>query len=349
MIPIVWDHALPLADRDYEKASKAYEKKKAAWKNEMQRRSDDEDAPPEPQPPARRMQQGEDTNFLCFATALKIMVGSAIRVNGGLPRARNLLEQYLLGFLKLYGADSMKPNHHWAVHIPDEIMDFGPMYSFWAFLTERLNKILKNMNSNNWTGGRLEVSMMREFHRNAGLDAVLNTTLSNTNTRGFEHRFILNMMGHGGTEALGPIQDAARDEQTFTRVRAGIKADVAEKASEYIRLGLFRYYNKYEAKVHYNTPGVGTHQLATFITTYNFALLDGRRITPTSRSSRNSAGSSIIQARIRDKGYAGEIRSIFTHHQDGVENSSGTILAAIEWMKRSDFTPLESPRFLWDD
>lgn len=67
----------------------------------------------------------------------------------------------------------MKPNHHWAVHIPDEIMDFGPMYSFWAFLTERLNKILKNMNSNNWTGGRLEVSMMREFHRNAGLDAVV--------------------------------------------------------------------------------------------------------------------------------------------------------------------------------
>lgn len=101
-IPIVWDHALPLADRDYEKASKAYEKKKAAWKKEMQRRSDDEDAPPEPQPPARRMQQGEDTNFLCFATALKIMVGSAIRVNGGLPRARNLLEQYLLGFLKVY-------------------------------------------------------------------------------------------------------------------------------------------------------------------------------------------------------------------------------------------------------
>ncbi|KAJ6605756.1 hypothetical protein B0H10DRAFT_2311130 [Mycena sp. CBHHK59/15] len=111
------------------------------------------------------------------------------------------------------------------------------------------------------------------------------------------------MMGHIGTEALGTIQDAARDEQTFTRVRAGIKADVAEKASEYIRLGCF---------------GIITR-------------------------------SSIIQARIRDTGYAGEIRSIFTHHQDGVENSSGTILAAIEWMKRSDFTPLESPRFLWDD
>lgn len=67
----------------------------------------------------------------------------------------------------------MKPNHHWAVHIPDQILDYGPVYTFWAFLTERLNKVLKNLNSNNWTGGRLEVSMVREFHRAVGLDAVV--------------------------------------------------------------------------------------------------------------------------------------------------------------------------------
>lgn len=71
----------------------------------------------------------------------------------------------------------MKPNHHWAVHIPEQILDFGPVYSFWAFLTERLNKVLKNMNSNNWTGGRVEVSMMREFQRNSALETVV-TSLS---------------------------------------------------------------------------------------------------------------------------------------------------------------------------
>ncbi|KAJ7213070.1 hypothetical protein GGX14DRAFT_393269 [Mycena pura] len=37
------------------------------------------------------------------------------------------------------------------------------VYTFWAILTERLNKILKTFNSNNWTGGCLEVSMMRKF------------------------------------------------------------------------------------------------------------------------------------------------------------------------------------------
>jgi hypothetical protein len=64
----------------------------------------------------------------------------------------------------------MKTNHHWAVHIPQQVRDFGTLYSFWAFLTERLNKILKNVNSNNWGGGLLEVSMMREFHRAAKRD-----------------------------------------------------------------------------------------------------------------------------------------------------------------------------------
>jgi hypothetical protein len=67
----------------------------------------------------------------------------------------------------------MKPNHHWAVHTTDQIVQYGPLNGFWAFLTERLNKILKNLNSNNWTGGRLEVSMMREFHRSTRITSVV--------------------------------------------------------------------------------------------------------------------------------------------------------------------------------
>jgi hypothetical protein len=40
-----------------------------------------------------------------------------------------------------------------------------------------LNKVLKNMNSNNWGGGLLEVSMMREFHRMKQLDAMVRRAL----------------------------------------------------------------------------------------------------------------------------------------------------------------------------
>jgi hypothetical protein len=59
----------------------------------------------------------------------------------------------------------MKPNHHFVVHLPQQICDYGPVYGFWCFLDERLNKLLKSFKSNNWGGGQLEVSMMCAWGR----------------------------------------------------------------------------------------------------------------------------------------------------------------------------------------
>lgn len=74
---------------------------------------------------------------------------------------------------QIYGAENLQPNHHWAVHIPDQVLDYGPVYNIWTFLTECLNKVLKGYNSNNRTGGLLEVSMMREFSRATGLESLV--------------------------------------------------------------------------------------------------------------------------------------------------------------------------------
>ncbi|KAF8144902.1 hypothetical protein K438DRAFT_1631086, partial [Mycena galopus ATCC 62051] len=149
-IPMLWDTFIKDAEELHKAAMQKFEGEKEAWRKSRRRNKSEEPTPPSP-----RMVRGEETNFLLFAQALKILVGSSIRID------------------QLYGEDQMKPNHHWAVHIPDQILDFGPVYTFWAFLTERLNKILKNLNSNNWTGGLLEVSMMREFHRKAGFYRVV--------------------------------------------------------------------------------------------------------------------------------------------------------------------------------
>jgi hypothetical protein len=135
------------------------------------------------------MHKDEPRNFLRFSTALKILVGSSI-TRDGLEEAKGLLRDYLLKFSEvltlaelqdifddvcsqLYGIGELKPNHHWTVHIPDQVEDYGPLYSFWTFLTERLNKVLKNLNGNNWSGGLLEVSIMREFHHIAQLDGMV--------------------------------------------------------------------------------------------------------------------------------------------------------------------------------
>ena len=72
----------------------------------------------------------------------------------------------------------MKPNHHFAVHLPEQILDYGPIYGFWCFLGERLNKLLKNFNSNNWTGGQMEISMVREWQRDIQLKRMVSFPFS---------------------------------------------------------------------------------------------------------------------------------------------------------------------------
>ncbi|KAJ7907977.1 hypothetical protein B0H13DRAFT_2499090 [Mycena leptocephala] len=286
-IPIVWERSLEESNEDYKKAYTRYEElvetykeKKKAWAR-SRKKGDPPIAPKEPVP---RIQPGEDINFLRFAIALKILVGSSIRLEG-LDRAKQLLQEYLLNFAQLYGRDEMKPNHHWAIHVPDQVLDYGPLYSIWAFLTERLNKVLKNLNSNNWSGGLLEVSMMREFHRMAQLDGLLNRILEETSGSDvplplqLEHKFIKLLFGTGqGVAAMGTIQDAAVRDRTMSRVSAG---SVAEKStligSDVMRLGLVNRYNKHEPTVHLPfadlPPGSSTKILGSYVQTYNYALL----------------------------------------------------------------------------
>jgi hypothetical protein len=81
--------------------------------------------------------------------------------------------------------------------------------------------------------------------------------------------------------------------------------------------------------------------LVGFADIYDYALLDGRRITFTTSSRRNSAGSSTIQAYFGGEAYAGEVRAILLHRQPSVSNPENTVLVMVEWMKESDDSPLD--------
>jgi hypothetical protein len=128
--------------------------------------------------------------------------------------------------VQLYGAKAMKPNFHWAVHLEEQICDFGPVYNFWTFLSERLNKLLKSSNSNNWTtGGQLEISMMREFVSGMRMEALVRET-ELTKTIAHKHcqahmivdksqiaveKMIFEQILGEGDEAVGTVQDAAME------------------------------------------------------------------------------------------------------------------------------------------
>ena len=103
--------------------------------------------------------------------------------------------------MQLYGADVIRPNHHYAVHTADFIYDYGPLYGFWTFLFERLNKVLKSYNTNNHGGGELEVTFFREFQRTSvvsravsGLKCVLIVINSDSNSDSFSRHQIPTMI-----------------------------------------------------------------------------------------------------------------------------------------------------------
>jgi hypothetical protein len=99
-IPIVWERFLAEAEIDHKTASarypaalKAYEKKSAVW----EKWTKNGNRPTSPKKPFQRMQPGEDTIFLRFATALKYF-GWKFYSNGRAEEGRRTSEGVSSGF-----------------------------------------------------------------------------------------------------------------------------------------------------------------------------------------------------------------------------------------------------------
>jgi hypothetical protein len=144
-------------------------------------------------------------------------------------------------------------------------------------------------------------------------------------------------------------------ENSSSRVVLGSIANNAERIEDdAMRLAIVNYYNQEGPKVHLTRDsdrarqqGLNTEMLGSFIETYNYALLDGRRVTPTAHS-RRGAGSSLIQIHWGDdEVYVGEIREIFLHTQPGIPGSEQTPLVFVAWMVASKDTPLDGDDFMW--
>ncbi|KAJ7596219.1 hypothetical protein C8J56DRAFT_774459 [Mycena floridula] len=300
------------------------------------------------------MHKNEPVNFLRFATAIKLLFAGKVS-EANIQKAEQFLTDYLLEYRFLYGAENMKPNQHWIVHTPDHLRDFGPMYNFWAFLTERLNKVLKNYNSNNQfggsqdTGGRVEMSMMREFNRAARVEARMHR-LSQDPSEHWVVQMVLDRLLRlkGNAEAIGTVADAATlSAGTLVRSKSVMgKAVSADQLNDEERLALKAYYNSRYPTLRFHlelepNPLPGSLAIVRYAPRLTFARLDGRRISPTSQTKRSSPASSIIKVKINGKREGGEIRELFTHQQDGVEGM--TVFARIDWMIYADLCPVEGP------
>lgn len=167
-------------------------------------------------------------------------------------------------------------------------------------------------------------------------------------------------MLHEQVENTLPLPDGFRSnsdfvELRFSRVQVGKLATRMKPIDDDgMKLALFNYYNGQDAqhpRVRFNS-WEGRKELPVLLPyadVYEYALLDGHRITPTTRSRRNKAGSSIIQARFQGEECAGEVRTIFLHRQPGIPGAEETLLITVNWMKESEFSPLDGGDygFVW--
>lgn len=76
------------------------------------------------------------------------------------------LLRFCRSFESLYGSDLVKPNMHFATHIIDCILDFGPIYGFWLFSFERMNGIMGSYHTNQRA---VETQIFHKFLRNQSL------------------------------------------------------------------------------------------------------------------------------------------------------------------------------------
>lgn len=62
---------------------------------------------------------------------------------------KHYISQYLSGIRALHDKHKLKPNHHFSVHLAENLAFFGPAHRWWSFPFERYNGAISKINKNN--------------------------------------------------------------------------------------------------------------------------------------------------------------------------------------------------------
>ena len=94
-----------------------------------------------------------------FVKACTILCTRFITVDN-LTQAHRLFLQFNTRFEELHGTENCTINMHLHCHLAEEIVNCGPIYSFWCFPYERYNGILGSCTTNNHS---INIQVMRKF------------------------------------------------------------------------------------------------------------------------------------------------------------------------------------------
>ncbi|KAF7363429.1 hypothetical protein MSAN_00998700 [Mycena sanguinolenta] len=335
-------------------------KRRRQQQQERQSTAEEDEAKDNATPP--NLHPDDPKNFLKLASAVKILVAHTI-TEADLTHADTLIREYCWELVDLYGAEVIRPNHHYATHTAQSVRNYGPLHEFWTFLFERLNKVLKSYKTPNHAGGELETSFFREFQRTVQQSRLLSQAAHEP--VGSELRQAVTVMYHATADDRGTVQALAR-ELDAARADEGIDFELSahsEKAQLHPELYFcvlqhlqLRLPNVQLHSFVERAPSTDSIALDTMAVHFNHVIVRDYRFLASSRASHPFSSFAVVRPSTTPnaRAWVGELRSIVAVQQPGTKTfhrfghmrwfrPANTTLDGTVW---AQFSPLKVQ--IWD-
>ncbi|KAI0072971.1 hypothetical protein K474DRAFT_1686422 [Panus rudis PR-1116 ss-1] len=291
-------------------------------------------------------------NFLKLCHSLQLLLSGAI-TEAEISKAEQLVQSYCVELIELYGPDVIKPNHHYAIHLGQFVRDHGPLYCFWTFLFERMNKVLKTFKTNNHSGGEIETTFFREFHRSVRVSQTLSRASSLPAGSGLPSA--VEAMYRATADDRGTVQSLASELDKASELH-GIKFQLSKKAEKMdlpqdVYNTLLEYFGDRFPTIKLcpwlsmtmDADHIPMQPTASF---FDHVILCQNRVTSATRS--NAQAESLITVRTSDLGrtWVGELQHIFKFSQAPLGSHH---FGFVRWLKplRSDLSAKDTPWENW--
>ncbi|TBU52487.1 hypothetical protein BD310DRAFT_981846 [Dichomitus squalens] len=289
-------------------------------------------------------------NFLKLAEALTTFLADELSEDDVMI-ADQRLREYCTELLELYGPAIIRPNHHYATHTGDFVLDYGPLREFWTFVFERLNKVLKSFKTTGRAGGELECSFFREFHRSVRLHRLLVSGLDEAADPGLQAS--CDAMLAAAADDRGTLQNLVQDlDNTFAD--KGKICELSRRASremfpEDLYYTLLKHVQSRHPLQQFHSfislaPSPTSTLVPNIATFFDYAIIHGHRYYASRRtiSPRNSLA--LVQWNTSgspsQRRHAGEITDIFMFEHPSV---GAVYLAAVRWFRTSSTSIADTP------
>ncbi|KAG9123651.1 hypothetical protein FRC07_014387, partial [Ceratobasidium sp. 392] len=231
--------------------------------------------------------------------------------------------------------------HHIVTHIPEHTDDFGPAPQFWAYGSERLNRMLKNASTNRHAGGELEGTIANTHMHHQAFTVKLESLSCDTSDPIYPLSYLLRPQNsHRGT-----IESSRASYGAIEPSKQHSERSLEDGDHVQVTRHLQRMFPEHALRLSVRTGGLGP-VVAKKKELYAFLIRSGRTFRAHSQNgivlARATRGNQeMIECR-------GDLLEIFTHTHRFNDESYEVYFAKVRWYVDSTVNSYEPrPVRLW--